>query len=81
MSEAEPKKRIVLPVSRWHSDNLGDLLADGTVHIDDVCDRAVGKLTPEEERRRFEESEREFEEWLENNEPRSKVADVEEDDF
>lgn len=41
MSETDAKKRIDLPVSRLHSDNLGDLLADGTVHIDEVCDRAV----------------------------------------
>ena len=31
MSQNNAEKRIVLPVSRWHSNNLGDLLADGTV--------------------------------------------------
>lgn len=78
MSENNVKNRIVLPVSRWHSDNLGDLLADGTVDIDEVCDSAV---KAEQRREAWEKSEREFEEWLAANEPLPSVDDSDEDEF
>lgn len=48
---------------------MGDLLADCTVHIDEVCDRAVGQLTLKEERIQYEQSEQKFEEWLAANQP------------
>lgn len=78
MNQNNAEKRIVLPVSRWHSDNLGDLLADGTVDIDEVCDRAVSS---EQRREAWEKSEREFEEWLAANEPPPSVDNSDEDDF
>lgn len=78
MSENNVKNRIVLPVSRWHSDNLGDLLADGTVDIDEVCDSAV---KAEQRREAWEKSEREFEEWLAANEPLPSVDDSDEGEF
>lgn len=78
MSENNVRNRIVLPVSRWHSDNLGDLLADGTVDIDEVCDSAV---KAEQRREAWEKSEREFEEWLAANEPLPSIDDSDEDEF
>jgi len=66
MSNSEGKKPIQLPVSRWHSDNLGDLLADGTVDIDELCDQAV---IDEERKAAWLEEQRAFEEWLEQNPP------------
>ena len=78
MSETNAEKRIVLPVSRWDSDHLGDLLADGSVDIDDVCDRAV---KAEQRREAWEKSEREFEEWLAANEPLPSASNSDENDF
>ncbi|MBD2181051.1 hypothetical protein H6S82_07515 [Planktothrix sp. FACHB-1355] len=78
MSETNAAKRIVLPISRWHSDNLGDLLADGSVDIDEVCDRAVSS---EQRREAWSESEREFEEWLAANEPLPSVDASDKDEF
>ena len=78
MSETNAAKRIVIPISRWHSDNLGDLLADGSVDIDEVCDSAVSS---EQRREAWEKSEREFEEWLAANEPLPSVDNSDEDEF
>ena len=49
MSEDHSTERInQTSVSHWDSDNLGDLIAEGVVHIDEVSLRAV----EEEERKK-----------------------------
>lgn len=77
MSNNEGKKPIQLPVSRWHSDNLGDLLADGTVDIDELCGQAV---IAEQREAAWLEEQRAFEEWLEQNPP-PEGSSVNNDDF
>lgn len=40
MSESQPNQRVTRP-SVWHTDNLGDLLAEGVIDIDDLSGQAV----------------------------------------
>jgi hypothetical protein len=41
-------KQIVLPPSIWDTDNLGDLVAEGELHSDDLSLRAVVEAQREE---------------------------------
>lgn len=41
-------KPIVLQPSVWDTDNLGDLIAEGTLHSDDLSLRAVAEAQREE---------------------------------
>lgn len=36
----EPKPHVLRP-SVWNTDNLGDLIAEGVIDIDDVCAKAI----------------------------------------
>ena len=42
------EKPIVLQPSVWDTDNLGDLIAEGELHIDDLSLRAVAQEQREE---------------------------------
>jgi hypothetical protein len=42
------EKPIVLQPSVWDTDNLGDLIAEGELHIDDLSLRAVAEQQREE---------------------------------
>jgi hypothetical protein len=44
----EPELPIVLQPSVWDTDNLGDLIAEGELHIDDLSLRAVAEQQREE---------------------------------
>ena len=44
----EPELPIVLQPSVWDTDNLGDLIAEGELHIDDLSLRAVVEEQREE---------------------------------
>ncbi len=44
----EREKPIVLQPSVWDTDNLGDLIAEGELHIDDLSLRAVAQEQREE---------------------------------
>ncbi|PAX51854.1 hypothetical protein [Brunnivagina elsteri] len=41
-------KPVVLPTSVWDTDNLGDLVAEGALHSDDLSLHAVAEAQREE---------------------------------
>lgn len=44
----DASKPIILEPSVWDTDNLGDLIAEGSLHIDDLSLRAVVQAQREE---------------------------------
>ncbi len=57
-------KLIVLPPSIWDVDNLGDLVAEGALHSDDLSLRAVAETQREEYLRLSKEWDKQMEEYL-----------------
>jgi hypothetical protein len=56
------EKPIVLQPSLWDTDNLGDLIAEGTLHIDDLSLGAIA----EEQRQELLHLSREWDEKMED---------------
>ena len=57
-------KQIVLQPSIWDVDNLGDLVAEGVLHSDDLSLRAVVEAQREEYLRLSREWDKQMEEYL-----------------